>query len=90
VSRPAPTYRLMEEPCDECLATPQRIVEPARAKQLMQECLKNDVKFICHKTADVACRGVHDALGPCRAKRFADHFGIATVLVDPVTLEERP
>lgn len=89
MKKPAPTYKLMADRCDQCLTTPQRIVSGARAAEIIRGCRKGDMKFICHKTSDVACRGVHEAIGPCRAKRFADAFGIETTLVDPATLEER-
>jgi hypothetical protein len=87
-------YELMAERCDQCLTTPQRIVDGERAAELIRQCRDEDVKFICHKSSqeggNVACRGVHEALGGCRAYRMAKHFGIPIVEINPETLEIVP
>lgn len=74
-----PQYDLMAEPCGQCLTTKNRIVPGARAAQIIRDCREQDTKFICHKTKATACRGVHDAIGGCRAYRMARAFGIAVV-----------
>lgn len=75
----AAQYDLMATPCGQCLTTKNRIVPGARAAQIVRDCRADDVKFICHKTKNVACRGVHDAVGPCRAFRMAKALGIPVV-----------
>ena len=83
-----PEYKLMARPCSECLTSKNRIVSGERAAEIVRGCRAEDVKFICHKTADVACAGVHATTGGCLAYRFARAAGIAVTLVDPETLEE--
>lgn len=95
-ARPEPvregvSYELMTAPCDQCLTTRDRIVSGERAAALVAGCRREDVKFICHKASiagrNIACRGVHDAIGPCRAYRFARAIGVPVVEIDPETLE---
>jgi hypothetical protein len=71
-----PEYLVMAERCDQCLTTPRRIVPARRAAQIMRDCKETDTKFICHKTKDVACRGVHELTGGCLAYRLAIICGI--------------
>ena len=84
-------YDIMARRCGQCLTTSQRIVPGARAAQIVRDCRAGDHKFVCHKAQmagleNVACRGVHDAVGPCRAYRFACALGIPVVEHDPDTL----
>lgn len=72
-------YDLMAEPCGQCLTTKNRIVPGRRAAQIVRDCRANDVKFICHKTDGVACRGVHDVTGGCLAYRMAKAWNIPIV-----------
>jgi hypothetical protein len=76
-------YQLMAERCDQCLTTPNRIVSTRRAAQLMAQCRSEDIKFICHQRDGIACRGVHELTGGCRAYRMAKAFGIEVVEVAP-------
>lgn len=47
--------------CNECLFTNNRIVRPERADELVEDCLKSDRFFECHKGTlaglTVVCRG---------------------------------
>lgn len=84
--KPPPTFDVMAPRCDQCLFDPKhRVVSAARAAEIIRITKEQDTKFICHKTADVACRGHHDAM-PCRAARFARAVGIAIREFDPETL----
>jgi len=74
-----PQYDLMAAPCHQCLTTKNRIVPAARAAQIIRDCKAQDIKFICHKTKGIACRGVHNAIGGCRAYRMARAFNIPVV-----------
>lgn len=78
-----PVYKLMARRCDECLTTKRGIVPGARAAQIVRDCRAEDVKFICHKTTDAACRGVHEITGGCRAYRFAKAVGITVSEIEP-------
>lgn len=84
----APHYALMAERCDQCLIGKDRIVPGSRAAEIVRQIRRDDCKFICHKAQlagleNVACRGVHDLVGPCRAFRFAKAFGIEIVEISP-------
>lgn len=87
-------YELMARRCGECLVTKERIVPGSRAAELVAKCRADDVKFLCHKSTmaggAVACRGVHDLTGGCRAFRFASAVGIPIHLFNPETLEREP
>lgn len=87
-----PHFAVMSRRCDECLMDPDnRIVDSKRAAEILAETKREDIKFICHKASiggkDIACRGHHDAVGPCLAARFAMATGIPIVEYDPETLE---
>lgn len=89
-----PEYLMMAEPCSECLVSTDRIVPGARAAELIKETRRGDCKFICHKAQiagleNVACAGVREINGPCRAERFARAVGIAVVELDPETMARR-
>lgn len=82
-----PTYDLMATRCSECLVTPERIVDGERAAEIVRQCRREDVKFLCHKAQlagleNVACRGVHEVTGGCRAYRFALAYDIPVRLID--------
>ena len=58
------TLKIMSEQCDQCLFSANRIVSGKRAKQVIQDCLKTDTHFQCHKATiageNVACKGFVD------------------------------
>ena len=86
-----PVYLLMARRCDECLIGKGRIVSGSRAAELIREVRQEDCKFVCHKAQlagieNVACRGVHEKLGGCRAYRFARAWGIEVQEIDPAEL----
>lgn len=53
--------QVCEKLCDECLFTPNRIVRDGAKEDIVEECLKADKYFICHKSTIVGrefvCRG---------------------------------
>lgn len=62
--------------CDQCLFSRNRIVDAARAREVIEEARKRDAPLLCHKhtlrealdlasgaQANVACRGYFDAVG---------------------------
>lgn len=58
-------FRVMQERCDQCLFSPDKIVSNARRAELLRECKSRDCHFICHKASlaggqDVCCRGFYD------------------------------
>lgn len=80
-------FELMSEKCDQCLLSPQRIVSGARTAQILKDCRRRDVSFICHKTPagrEIICRGHFDT-GVGQLGRIAGRLG-AIVEIDPRTL----
>lgn len=55
---------VMKDKCDECLFSDNRIVRPGRMADIINECRKADVHFICHKATlkntEAVCRGFYD------------------------------
>jgi hypothetical protein len=58
-------YEVMAKRCGECLYSKSKIVPDGRKEELLADCSRNGVHFICHKASsvgwDVSCRGFHDA-----------------------------
>lgn len=59
------TFLLAAKRCDQCLFSAAKLVDDARRDEILNDCLENDVAFICHKAtmrdgANVCCRGFHD------------------------------
>ena len=84
-------FYLMEKCCDQCLMTDTKIVSNTRRKQLVQETLRKDCAFFCHKGTlvdrEIACKGHFDATGGGQMARIAGRLGVIK-LVDPETLCE--
>lgn len=55
---------VMEHPCNECLFSKNKIIEENAKESLIEECLKKDMYFICHKATiigkDYVCKGFWD------------------------------
>jgi hypothetical protein len=53
------SFLVMHKQCDQCLFSKRRIVSAARAKDVLRDCARRGVHFICHKAddKDVCCRG---------------------------------
>jgi hypothetical protein len=58
-------FKVCEQKCDQCLFTPDRIVSKARMQEILAECERKDIHFVCHKATiegeDVCCKGFYDA-----------------------------
>ena len=59
------TFKVMENKCNQCLFSKNKIVSNERRKDILEECKRNDGHFICHKATiagdeDVCCRGFYD------------------------------
>ena len=88
--------------CSECLFTEDRIVDPSRPKEIVQECLLSASHFVCHKgsiaahndpalhaeMANLCCRGFYDRFGGGAAGELARSVGIPIVEVDPDSLQK--
>lgn len=66
-------FKVRATRCAECLFGPDKIVSDARRKEVLATCAKKDKHFICHKHADVCCRGFFDT-GRSTAVQLATRF----------------
>lgn len=57
-------FEVCEKPCDQCLFSKDRVVSAARVRQILTECKRDDMHFICHKASlegrEACCRGFYD------------------------------
>ena len=53
--------------CKNCLLSKDRIVSPARAKQIIHDCTRKQTFFICHKASiegkEIVCSNFYNKLG---------------------------
>jgi hypothetical protein len=58
-------FKVQAERCNQCLFSTNKIVSDKRRKQILQECVKTDTHFVCHKGTikgvEVCCSGFHEA-----------------------------
>lgn len=58
------TFKVCNEPCNQCLFSKDKIVSNERRKQILDECKREDTHFICHKATiegkEVCCRTFYD------------------------------
>lgn len=56
-----------KECCQNCLLSADSIVSPARRKEIVQECVKKQNHFFCHKSTienkEIVCKTFFDTLG---------------------------
>lgn len=78
----------MSRQCGGCLFSPSRIVSGQRAAQLIKDCARKDVSFLCHlgtmEGREIACRGHFDT-GVGQMSRIAERLGMV-VEIDPETM----
>ena len=77
-------FEVMSRKCAQCLFTPQRIVSAARMKEIVRDCRRRDVSFVCHKSPagrEIACRGHFDT-GVGQMSRISERLGMI-VEIDP-------
>lgn len=59
--------KVYKECCKNCLLSPDSIVSPTRRKEIIQECVKKQTHFQCHKATiegkDILCKTFFDKLG---------------------------
>lgn len=58
-------FRVMNERCDQCLFSKNKIVSDERRREILEGCKAEDRHFECHKSTlagvPVCCRGFYDA-----------------------------
>lgn len=60
--------QVFETCCKNCLLSPDRIVDGKRAKQIVNDCIRKQTHFICHKATmnghkEILCRTFFDSFG---------------------------
>lgn len=55
--------QVVQERCNQCLFSPDKIVSDERRKEILDSCMKRGAEtfFICHKTKRACCRGFYDS-----------------------------
>ena len=92
-------FKVMSEPCDQCLFTKNKIVSDARRKQILRECVETDTHFICHKatmqsaSAQTCCASFHEKMPHVgQLHRIAQRLGaiqrVENVLFSQLTSEK--
>lgn len=80
-------FLIADAECDECLFSPNRIVDSKRMKDVLSDTQRRDTFFVCHKSTlnglEVACAGWHERF-TCNLSRIAERLG-AVSFVDPAT-----
>lgn len=78
-------FRVAARPCANCLLGSSPVVSKARIKEIIRECVKKDIPFICHVpqvkaldgswqgSTEVACRAFHEAF-PSQMGRIAERL----------------
>lgn len=60
-------FKVFKTSCKNCLLSKDRIVSPKRAKELIQDTIKEGTYFICHKASmndeEICCKGFYDKFG---------------------------
>lgn len=80
-------FLVMNEACDQCLFSKDRIVDGKRMKQLLTEIVREGKYFVCHKSTiagysdptadDVCCHDFYENYPDISAAaRFARHYGL--------------
>lgn len=59
---------VFDKPCDQCLLSPNSIVNDKRRKEIIKSCIQEQKHFICHKATldgdkDICCKTFYDTLG---------------------------
>lgn len=82
------SFEVMSRCCNQCLMSEQRIVSRTRASQILRDCCRKDISFICHKGSiagrEIACRG-HFNTGVGQMSRIAERLRMV-VEIDPDTM----
>lgn len=81
-------FKVAAERCDQCLFSKNAIVSADRRKEILTDCKRDDIHFVCHKSSiadngNVCCRGFYDSQ-TSQGIRIADRLNLVE-LVDPTT-----
>lgn len=80
-------FLVYEERCEQCLFSPNKIVDDKRRKEVLADCAKKDTYFICHKASmkgeDVCCKGFYETQDT-RTTRMAKWLGVVRFVPLPI------
>lgn len=73
-------FKVYKQSCQNCLLSPDRIVSPSRAKEIIKDCREEQVHFVCHKSSmdggKICCKTFYDKLGHVsQLARIAQRLG---------------
>jgi hypothetical protein len=61
------TFKVYNEPCNNCLLSKDAIVSPERRKEIISEIKREQSYFICHKASfegkNICCKAFFDKMG---------------------------
>lgn len=69
-------FEVINEKCNQCLFTKDRIVSEKRMREVLADCARSDTHFVCHKSSiagggNACCRGFYDrAIATGKAPQF--------------------
>lgn len=74
------SFKVAKKCCSECLFTTNKIVSHGTKSEVLQDCLRKDAHFVCHKATikgqDICCRGFYDQdPGSTNMMRIASRLG---------------
>lgn len=74
--------------CKNCLISKDRIVSPARAKQILNDCAKEQNYFVCHKASieekEIVCSTFYKTLGyKSQMVRIAQRLNMVEFIEQP-------
>jgi hypothetical protein len=88
------TLKVMEKACNQCLFGPNKVVREGRKEEVLAQCARDDVYFVCHKSSirdpseRAMCAGFHAALPNVgKLQRMARHLNLIAY-IDPETGEK--
>lgn len=68
---------VQKHPCSQCLFTDKRIVPRTRAVSIVNDCLKRDTYFVCHKTQIEKCN--EDVVCHTFWNRYKNNFNLGRI-----------
>ncbi len=72
-------FLVSDSECDQCLFSPNRIVDSKRMASVLRTCQQRDTFFECHKGTiageHVACRGWYERFS-CNLSRIAERLNV--------------
>lgn len=80
--------KVFKECCKNCLLSEDRIVSPKRAKDIIQNCVKEQMHFICHKASqegkEIVCSKFYQTFGHrSQMVRIAERLGALKMVDQP-------